>query len=91
VPGGFGANGIDLVGTTLIIASNGLVAVDSTSNDPSSTVRTIALREGNAAATLCGPDGLQTVPDSTTELVVVENGSCMPSRERVVKVTLDLD
>jgi hypothetical protein len=91
VPGGFGANGIDVIGNTLIVASNDLFAVDSTSNTPATTLRRIALREGNAAATLCGPDGLQTVPSSTTELVVVENGSCTPSRERIVRVTLDLD
>jgi hypothetical protein len=91
VAGGFGANGLDLVGTTLIIASNGaLVAVDSTSNTPASTVRTLSLTEAGAAATLCGPDGLQTVPGSTTEIVVVENGFCATPRERIVKVTLDL-
>jgi len=91
VVGGFGANGIDLVGDDLIIASNGLVAVDSTSNNPASTVRTLSLTEGGAAATLCGPDGLQTVPGSTNQIVVVENGSCTAARERVVRVTLDLD
>lgn len=90
-PGGFGANGLDLVGDTLIIAANGLVAVDSTSNDPASTVRTISLTEGGAAATLCGPDGLQTVPGSDNQIVVVENGACATPRERVVQVTLDLD
>jgi hypothetical protein len=90
-PGGFGANGIDLVGNDLIIASNGLVAVDSTSINPASTVRVISLTEGGAAATLCGPDGLQTVPGSNNQIVVVENGGCTAARERVVRVTLDLD
>jgi len=90
-PGGFGANGIDLVGTELIIASNGLVAVDSTSNNPAATVRLLTLSENGAAATLCGPDGLQTVPGSNNQIVVVENGSCPAARERVVRVTLDLD
>jgi hypothetical protein len=90
-PGGFGANGIDLVGDDLIIASNGLIAVDSTSTNPASTLRVLSLTENGAAATLCGPDGLQTVPGSTNQIVVVENGACMAARERVVRVTLDLD
>jgi hypothetical protein len=91
VPGGFGANGLDLLGTTMIIASNGLVAVDSNSNTPATTLRTISLTETGAAATLCGADGLQSVPGSTNQIVVVENGSCASGRERVVRVELDLD
>jgi sugar lactone lactonase YvrE len=92
VPGSFGANGLDLVGNTLIIASNGgLVAVDPASNTPAAGLRTISLTEAGAAATLCGPDGLQAVPNTTNQLVVVENGSCPAARERVVKVTLNLD
>jgi sugar lactone lactonase YvrE len=88
-------NGIDVVGSDLIIASNGrLVAVDPSSNTPASTVRVINLTEGGDAATLCGPDGLQTVPGSNTEIVVVENGACEGANagnERVVRVTLALD
>jgi hypothetical protein len=92
VPGGLGANGIDLVGDRLIIASSGtLVSVDPNSAEPASTVRVLSLAEDGALATLCGPDGLQAVPGSPNELVVVENGSCDLQRERVVKVTLNLD
>jgi len=54
-------------------------------------VRTLSLGENGAPATLCGPDGLQTVPGSENEIIVVENGFCEAARERVVKVTLDLD
>ena len=91
MPGGFGANGIDVIGDQLIIASGNLVAVDRTSANPASTVRVITLTEDGAAATLCGPDGLQSVP-GTDDIVVVENGFCgPPSRERVIRVTLDLD
>ncbi len=43
MPGGFGANGLDLVGDSLIIANGDLVAVDPTSNNPASTVRVISL------------------------------------------------
>ena len=87
--GGFGPNGIDLVGDTLIIASNGaLLAVDPDSNNPAAALRTVTLSEGGAPGTLCGPDGLQTVPGSDDEIIVVENGFCTPARERVVKVTL---
>src|SRR5690606_18412286 len=74
-PGGFGANGLDIVGDNLIIAANGtLVAVDPEAANPASTVRVFSLTLNGAAATLCGPDGLQTVPGSDNEIVVVENG-----------------
>jgi hypothetical protein len=92
VPNGFGANGIDVVGDHLIISSNDtLVAVDPDSDDPASTVQVLSLSEDGAQATLCGPDGLQTVPNSTNRLVVIENGSCDAQRERVIMVTLRLD
>jgi sugar lactone lactonase YvrE len=90
-PGGFGANGLDLVAGHLIIAANGrLVSVDAASSTPASTLRVLNLTEAGAAVTLCGPDGLQAVPN-TNDIVVVENGSCATPRERVVRVTLDLD
>ncbi|MEO8183762.1 MAG: hypothetical protein ABI895_33475 [Deltaproteobacteria bacterium] len=94
MPGGFGANGLDIVGNWLVIANGGLVAVNPNSNNPASTVRTISLTLDGAPATLCGPDGLQTVPGSNTDLVVVENGGCNPPSgdgDRVVRITLDLD
>jgi hypothetical protein len=89
----FAPNGIDLVGDKLIIASNGaLLFVAPDSDTPAADLQAIALSENGASATLCGPDGLQTVPGSDDEIVVVENGFCTPARERVVKVTLtDLD
>jgi sugar lactone lactonase YvrE len=97
MPGGFGANGLDIVGSSLIIAnidSGGLVAVDATSDNPASTVRTINLTLDGAAATLCGPDGVEAVPGSSTDVIVIENGSCMNppggDGDRVVKVTLSL-
>ncbi|HKO89931.1 MAG TPA: hypothetical protein VJU61_02195, partial [Polyangiaceae bacterium] len=95
MPGGFGANGIDLVGDSLVIANGNLVAVDPASSNPASTVRVFNLTLNGAAATLCGPDGLQTVPGSSTDVVVVENGGCANppggDGDRVVRVTLDLD
>ncbi|HWO12739.1 MAG TPA: hypothetical protein VNN80_24745, partial [Polyangiaceae bacterium] len=89
----FAPNGIDRVGDKLIIASNGaLLFVAPDSNSPAAELQAITLSENGAPATLCGPDGLQTVPGSDDEIVVVENGFCTPARERVVKVTLtDLD
>ena len=89
--GGFGANGLDFVDGRLIIAANGrLVSVDAASNTPAATLRVLNLTEAGAGVTLCGPDGLQAVPN-TNDIVVVENGSCPAGRERVVRVTLDLD
>ena len=91
--GGFGANGIDLVGGTLIIANgDALWAVNPNASDPASTARKLALTLDGAPATLCGPDGLQTVPGSSTDLVVIENGSCNATgdSDRVVRIQLSL-
>lgn len=89
---GFAPNGIDQVGDNLVIATNGaLVAVSPEANDPASAVRVLTITEGGTPVSLCGPDGLQTVPGSNDEIVVVENGFCDTNRERVVKISLDLD
>jgi sugar lactone lactonase YvrE len=94
MPGGFGANGLDLVGNQLVIANGNLVAVDPDSNNPGSTARVFTLTLDGEVATLCGADGLQTVPGSTSDIVVVENGNCANAPggdgDRVVRVTLDL-
>jgi hypothetical protein len=93
MPGGFGANGIDIVGGTLIIANgDGLWAVNPNAADPAATARKLNLTLDGAPATLCGPDGLQAVPGSSTDLVVVENGSCNPTgdSDRVVRIQLSL-
>jgi sugar lactone lactonase YvrE len=95
MPGGFGANGLALVGGQLIVANGGtgtLFAVDPASSDPAADARRITLTEGSATTpvTLCGPDGLLAVPGSSDELIVVENGGCTPSAPRIVKITLDL-
>ena len=72
----------------------GIEAVNPASSNPASTVRVINLTLNGAPATLCGPDGLQTVPGSNTDIVVVENGGCTNppggDGDRVVRVTLDL-
>lgn len=89
MPGGFGANGLAFVGDQLVIANTDrLIAVDPNSNNAASTVRSIALTENGSAVALCGPDGVETVPSSTTDLIVVENGSCAAARDRVVRVSL---
>ena len=89
IAGGFAPNGIDQVGDNLVIATNGtLVLVDPDSNNPASAVEQVSIVENGAAGALCGPDGLQTVPGSDDEVVVIENGFCPAGLERVVKVTL---
>lgn len=93
MPGGFGANGIDIVGGTMIIANtDSLWAVNPNAADPASTARKLALTLDGAPATLCSPDGLQAVPGSSTDLVVVENGGCNPTgdSDRVVRIKLSL-
>jgi hypothetical protein len=93
MPGGFGANGIDIVGGTMIIANgDGLWAVNPNAANPASTARKLNLTLDGAPATLCGPDGLQAVPGSSTDLVVVENGGCNTTgdSDRVVRIQLSL-
>jgi hypothetical protein len=93
MPGGFGANGIDIVGGTMIIANgDGLWALNPNAANPAATARKLALTLDGAPATLCGPDGLQAVPGSATDLVVVENGGCNPmgDSDRVVRIKLSL-
>jgi len=88
-PGGFGINGLAFVGDQLIIGNTDrLSAVDPDSNNAAATVRSISLAENGTPITLCGPDGLETVPGSSTDLIVVENGSCTAARDRVVRVSL---
>jgi hypothetical protein len=80
-PGGFGVNGLALVGDVLIVANDDLFVIDPASPD-SATLITLT---GDDAAFVGAPDGLALVPGSTTELVVADNGG------RIIKVTLDLD
>lgn len=88
-PGGFGVNGLALVGDQLIIGNTDrLVAVDPDSSNAAATVRSITLSENGIPVSLCGPDGLETVPNSNTDLIVVENGGCAAARDRVVRVSL---
>jgi hypothetical protein len=78
--GGFGANGLAMVGDMLIVANNGLFVMDPTSPDRA----TLITLTGDDAAFVGAADGLALVPGSTTELAVADNGG------RIIKVTLDL-
>ncbi|HVZ36474.1 MAG TPA: hypothetical protein VG963_28790, partial [Polyangiaceae bacterium] len=92
-PSHLGPKGLALVSGQLIISSNDeLFAADPESKTPASTLRPIHLTEDGEAKTLCGPDGLSAVPNSKTDVIVVENGSCAgtPRSARVIRVTLDL-
>jgi len=93
--GGFGTNGMALVGDTLVVANVGngtIFAVDPASTNPVADARLITLSQGTTAnVALCGPDGLLGVPGSADEVVVVENGGCTAAVPRVVRITLDLD
>src|SRR5262245_39693845 len=64
--GGSGANGLEWVDGTLVVANVGrgtLVALDPASTDPSRGARVIALSDAQGAAvTLCSPDGVELVP-----------------------------
>lgn len=92
-PGGFGVNGLDMVGDMLIVANNGtLVAIDPATPNENLEVLVLSDEDGTAVS-LCGPDGLATVPGSDDEFIVVENGGggCDPAVSRIIKVTLDAD
>jgi hypothetical protein len=90
-----GANGLEWLGRHLIVANSGrgtLVALDPESQAPDRGARTINLTdaESHAPASLCSPDGLETVPGSKDTLIVVENGGCSSKTPRISQVTLAL-
>jgi len=89
----FGANGIDFVDGKLVVAnsdSGSLVVVDPTSENPASTIRAIELTEDGSPVTLCTPDGLQAVPN-TSDIIVNENGMCGKRHARILRATLELN
>lgn len=92
--GGSGANGIEWLEGKLVIANVGrgtLVRADPESSTPSQSARVVELREAgsDAPVTLCSPDGVERVPGSTNEVLVVENGGCSRKAPRIVRVRFD--
>ena len=92
--GGSGANGLEWVDGTLVVANVGrgtLVALDPASTDPGRGARVIALSDAQGApVTLCSPDGVELVPGSKDTVVVVENGGCTSKTPRIAEVKLAL-
>lgn len=92
--GGSGANGLEWVDGTLVVANVGrgtLVALDPSSTDPSRGARVIALSDAQGSpVTLCSPDGVELVPGSKDTVVVVENGGCASKTPRLAEVKLAL-
>jgi len=92
--GGFGPNGLTLVGGQLVVANAGngnLFVVDPDSTDPEADAQVITLSDDDDEdVSLCGPDGLLTVPGSNTDIVVIENGGCANPEPRIARITLDL-
>lgn len=91
--GGSGANGLEWVGGALIVANVGrgtLVKLDPASTDPGrgATVIPLVDAQTRAPVTLCSPDGLELVPGSSNQLIVVENGGCSAKTPRISEVTL---
>lgn len=94
--GGSGANGLDWLGDRLIVANSGqgtLVEFDPKSTEPTRGAHVIALSNAQThdPMQLCSPDGVERVPGSQSEVVVVENGGCAAKKPRVVRITLQLD
>jgi sugar lactone lactonase YvrE len=91
--GGSGANGLEWVDGHLVIANVGrgtLVEVDPASTEPGRHAEVITLTDEitKQPVTLCSPDGVERVPGSARDVLVVENGGCATKTPRVVKVTL---
>jgi len=94
--GGSGANGLDWLEGSLIVANVGrgtLVKLDPNSTDPTRGAQLISLTDTQSRepVSLCSPDGVERVPGSTNQLVVVENGGCAAKQPRIVEVTVRLD
>jgi sugar lactone lactonase YvrE len=94
--GGSGANGLEWLDERLIVANVGLgtlVEFDPRSTEATHGAHVIALSDAQThePVWLCSPDGVERVPGSKNELVVVENGGCAEKKPRVVHVTLRLD
>jgi sugar lactone lactonase YvrE len=93
--GGSGANGLEWLEGSLIVANVGrgtLVQLDPRSSEPARGARVIALidEQTHGPASLCSPDGVERVPGSSDKLVVVENGGCPAKQPRIVEVTVHL-
>jgi sugar lactone lactonase YvrE len=94
--GGSGANGLDWLEGNLIVANVGrgtLLRLDPNSADAKRGAQVIALTDvqTHEPVSLCSPDGVERVPGSTDQLVVVENGGCAAKQPRIVEVTVRLD
>lgn len=77
--GQFGVNGITILGNTLYVAVTDpgtLFGIDMTIDRPrGSDLREVDLFDRNGdAITLARPDGITAVPDSSTDILIVENG-----------------
>jgi sugar lactone lactonase YvrE len=93
--GGSGANGLEWLEGSLIVANVGrgtLVQLDPRSSEPARGARVIALidEQTHGPASLCSPDGVERVPGSSDKLVVVENGGCPAKQPRIIEVTVRL-
>ena len=93
--GGSGANGLDWLEGSLIVANVGrgtLVKLDPKSDEPARGAQLIGLtdEQTHGPASLCSPDGVERVPGSNDKLVVVENGGCPAKQPRIVEVTVRL-
>lgn len=92
-PTAFGANGLELVDGMLVVSNSeagALVVVDPASATPEDSIQKVSLTEDGAPLTLCTPDGLRVVPE-TSELIIMENGLCGARHGRILRATLTLE
>jgi hypothetical protein len=88
MPGGFGANGITLLGGRLYTVVTGrgqLFAIDPALTDPTGA----DLKPIELGSLLVGPDGITRVPGSNTDILIVENGLGAEGGKKLVRARLD--
>jgi len=79
MPGQFGVNGITILGDTLYVVvtdPGALFGIDMTLENPTGNdLREVDLFDRNGdQITLARPDGITAIPDSNTDILIVENG-----------------
>jgi outer membrane protein assembly factor BamB len=88
MPGGFGTNGITLLGGRLYTVVTGrgqLYAIDPTIEAPTGA----DLKLIELGSPLVGPDGITRVPGSDTDILIVENGLGAQGGKKLLRARLD--
>lgn len=93
-PGQFGVNGITLLGGQLfvVVTDRGtLLRIDPSLEEPSGDdLRELSLSlDGDDGVELVRPDGITAVPNSNTDILIVENGLGTDGGKRLLRATIN--